>query len=1051
MDTLARTTDFALVVHVWHLDVLDDLAAAADNLPPGVDRFVTVPDSFSAAQRARVATALPGAVLVAVENAGQDVGALFQLMGKVDLGRYDFICKIHTKKGPNMPDEWRTALLKGVLGSRQQVDYVIERFRSNKRIMLAGARQLFLHGPSYLYKNSENIEVQFSRITGDFDFRHENWGFIAGTCFWIRVSILYDLAECSPIFIKQDYTSDGTTAHALERMFGMAVAISHGSVLLQDLRFPERSPDEEPEFPSDLLHHGGDLLSRLTPLATSGVLSPAFAPKKHGNIHLASRRRIVIFASYSADGILPHQVVPYLKGLRAVSDDIIFVCDNELLSSEIEKLSPYVVKSIVGRHGEYDFGSYRRGYEWARGNGILHDADDLIFCNDSCYGPIDSFVPIFAHMESKNLDFWGATDSYQFSYHLQSYFISIASRAFNSAVFRDFIDSITVQRNVQAVILNYEVGLTKALRSAGFKCEAFFSNQLRPISEKDRTYGNIPIFPLYLMSRGLPLIKTKALKIPFMNMDGQTNTLKFIENKSKEIHDACISDFDVVRLVDSGSVAFSIIMPVCNIFDRLKYSICAIFAQNFNNYELIIVGDETSGEIWRLIAQEFPDEISCGKIRYISLGQSLDVSIARNIGISVARNPWIVYVNSDSNMRPYMLTVYAGAVISNPDTKAFYSRILIEDSGVIVGEEFSHEDLLEKNCIDLGVFVHHRDLFHECGGFDVTLGRLADWDIIIRYTRKQRPIFMPRVCLSYQVDKNASGDTFPKSSILKQSMAIHSRHGPKPTVSTAIVGYNHEDFLVEAIESALEQKGDFYHEILLSDDGSSDATARIMARYAEKYPKVIRNITRGGNHGISANYRHCFREASGNYVAILEGDDYWTDPEKNLRQAEFLKRHDTAPMVFSRIELFDMRNNSRRLLKRQEGLPELVSAREFAADQNLNLIVNLSCCMFRKDVMTALPSVLYDPRLSEIALAFYLDRLGPLGFLPGVMSTYRLNGASVWTGADQASQLRQAIAVRQMALKVARPIYHATLRRHIAEKEAALAALTKTGPSPRAA
>lgn len=282
-------------------------------------------------------------------------------------------------------------------------------------------------------------------------------------------------------------------------------------------------------------------------------------------------------------------------------------------------------------------------------------------------------------------------------------------------------------------------------------------------------------------------------------------------------------------------------------------------------------------------------------------------------------------------------------------------------------------------------------------------------------------------------------------------MAIYARYSPKPTVTTAIVGYNHEDFLVEAIESALEQKGDFYHEILLSDDGSGDATARIMARYAEKYPKVIRNITRGGNHGISSNYRHCFAEASGNYVAILEGDDYWTDPEKNLKQAMFLNRHDTAPMVFSRIELFDMRNNSRRLLKRQEELPELVSAREFAADQNLNLIVNLSCCMFRKDVMTALPSVLYEPRLSEIALAFYLDRLGPLGFLSGVMSTYRLNGASVWTGADQASQLRQAIAVRQMALKVARPIYHATLRRHIDEKEAALAALTKTGPSPRAA
>lgn len=1048
MDTLARTTDFALVVHVWHLDVLDDLAAAADNLPPGVDRFVTVPDSFSAAQRARVATALPGAVLVAVENAGQDVGALFQLMGKVDLGRYDFICKIHTKKGMNMPEIWRTALFGGVLGSAAQAGHIVARFRADPQLMLAGARQLFLHGPSYLFKNAEGLVGAFAPMIGTADIREMDWGFIAGTCFWIRTSVLTRMAACEPRFRAGDYTTDGTLAHAAERMFGLAVALSGGKVLLQDLRFPDRFPEPEIGFPADLPRKTILMAPTLTPLAANLFVRPRRAPVA---AVLQPRRRVAVFASYSGNGLLPPQVIPYLQGLKPLVSDIVVVCDNDLLPEERQKLSGLAAHVITGRHGEYDFGSYKRGVAWLRETGRLGRADALVLCNDSCFGPVGSFEPMFAAMEAKEVDFWGATDSHEIRYHLQSFFVVLSRKVFTSTTFGDFLGGVKTQPNVQQVILNYELGLTDTLQKAGFKPGAFLENRLSGVHKNDTSYANITIFPLYAVSRGLPLVKAKALTLPYTNADGPGAVLEWMKRNSPALYEAATSDFDIGRFEDAGNVAFSLIMPTYNRAHCIERAIRSILAQRHQNLELIIVDDGSDDGTRQLVETDFPGEIASGKIRYVELGMNMGVCKARNVGLAYAKNPWIGYVDSDNEVRPYMLTLFANTIVAHPGKRAFYARIFFDNAGITIGKPFDRDNLRVGNFIDLGVFIHRKELFCERGGFDDRLRRLVDWDLIIRYTADEDPVFIPRICLDYQDHEGGTDRISVRESMLRASTAIYARYSPKPTVSTAIVGYNHEDFLVEAIESALEQKGDFYHEILLSDDGSSDATARIMARYAEKYPKVIRNITRGGNHGISANYRHCFREASGNYVAILEGDDYWTDPEKNLRQAEFLKRHDTAPMVFSRIELFDMRNNSRRLLKRQEGLPELVSAREFAADQNLNLIVNLSCCMFRKDVMTALPSVLYDPRLSEIALAFYLDRLGPLGFLPGVMSTYRLNGASVWTGADQASQLRQAIAVRQMALKVARPIYHATLRRHIAEKEAALAALTKPGQSPRAA
>lgn len=266
---------------------------------------------------------------------------------------------------------------------------------------------------------------------------------------------------------------------------------------------------------------------------------------------------------------------------------------------------------------------------------------------------------------------------------------------------------------------------------------------------------------------------------------------------------------------------------------------------------------------------------------------------------------------------------------------------------------------------------------------------------------------------------------------LRSGSASVVRPEYKGKVSTAILCYNHEKYLVEAIESALAQTGDRNHEILLSDDGSTDGSMQIIRHYAEKYPHLIRNISRAGNHGVSENYRHCFLEASGDYVAILEGDDFWGDPEKNMRQAEFLETHPEATMVFSRIELWDEVSGERRLLKRQEGLPALLTGTDFAQNQHLNLIVNFSSLMFRKDVACKFPPSLFLPRLSEISLSFYMDTIGKIGFIDKVMSTYRLNSSSVWTGATQASKIRQAIAVREGALRVARPEFEPIIRRHL--------------------
>jgi glycosyltransferase involved in cell wall biosynthesis len=111
-------------------------------------------------------------------------------------------------------------------------------------------------------------------------------------------------------------------------------------------------------------------------------------------------------------------------------------------------------------------------------------------------------------------------------------------------------------------------------------------------------------------------------------------------------------------------------------------------------------------------------------------------------------------------------------------------------------------------------------------------------------------------------------------------------------VSVAVITYNQEKTIGRAIDSILEQKTDFRYEILIADDASSDGTPEILKEYSVRYPDLIKIRLRNKNGGATKNSYDLFMEASGEYIAFLEGDDYWTDRNKLAMQAEFLDLHD---------------------------------------------------------------------------------------------------------------------------------------------------------------
>ena len=190
--------------------------------------------------------------------------------------------------------------------------------------------------------------------------------------------------------------------------------------------------------------------------------------------------RLAIFAHYDRRNEIEDYVIEYLKGLKKVAQDIIFVSDSDVKEEELSKISNYVTHTIVGHHGEYDFGSYKRGYLWADENNILKNYKELIFANDSCYGPIHPFEIMFKNMENSQADFWGATinDNKKFKTdeirnHVQSFFVVYKHQVFNNECFKSFISSITKQNSKEEVISKYEIGLSIFLQEHGYKCDAF--------------------------------------------------------------------------------------------------------------------------------------------------------------------------------------------------------------------------------------------------------------------------------------------------------------------------------------------------------------------------------------------------------------------------------------------------------------------------------------------------------------------------------------------------------------------------------------------------
>jgi len=248
-------------------------------------------------------------------------------------------------------------------------------------------------------------------------------------------------------------------------------------------------------------------------------------------------KRLCIFAAYCPDGKISNAQLVYLKGLRKVCDNILFVADSTIFPQEVEKIKDIVCYCNFDRHRGFDFFSYKKGFEYAKSHGLLDGAEELIFCNDSCYAPVTDFGFMFDEMNKKECDFWGITSyykKYKYPRHIQSYFYVFKDCVFNSSAFMKFIEKIKVQRNIRQVIKKYELKLSGYLEKNGFRSATFVPDSISEIPpETNKTF-----YPLTLLEKySVPLLKVKVFNNMYKGKLAENAfiTLKYVQSVNKEL------------------------------------------------------------------------------------------------------------------------------------------------------------------------------------------------------------------------------------------------------------------------------------------------------------------------------------------------------------------------------------------------------------------------------------------------------------------------------------------------------------------------------------
>lgn len=216
----------------------------------------------------------------------------------------------------------------------------------------------------------------------------------------------------------------------------------------------------------------------------------------------------------------------------------------------------------------------------------------------------------------------------------------------------------------------------------------------------------------------------------------------------------------------------------------------------------------------------------------------------------------------------------------------------------------------------------------------------------------------------------------------------------QPLVSICMAAYNHEQFIVSALEGVLMQKVDFPYEIIIKEDKSTDNTKLILKDYQERYPDKIRLWLCKENLYSQGLKPKAFLFSRGKYISSCEGDDYWTDPLKLQKQIDVLEENDSIVASFTNATFLDMLNNTKEIYVK--GLSDGEVSVKDIFEQGARIYPTASI-VYRRDSFCKQNHILVPEMAGDELLIYKLALSGSVHFLDHETCVYRRWSGGVYS------------------------------------------------------
>ncbi|MBC7388828.1 MAG: glycosyltransferase [Opitutaceae bacterium] len=217
-----------------------------------------------------------------------------------------------------------------------------------------------------------------------------------------------------------------------------------------------------------------------------------------------------------------------------------------------------------------------------------------------------------------------------------------------------------------------------------------------------------------------------------------------------------------------------------------------------------------------------------------------------------------------------------------------------------------------------------------------------------------------------------------------------------PLVSICCVTYNHEKYIGKTLDGFISQQTKFHFEVLVHEDASTDGTAGILKEYEIKYPNIFRCVYQTENQFLKQNTLTdlLFQMAKGKYIALCEGDDYWTDPYKLQKQVDFLEANKDYVICFHNTEERYENSEKPSFLYCREDQKETSTLEDLLYLSNF---IPTCSVIFKNNLFNSFPKWFSDLGMGDWVIHILNSQYGKIKYINEVMGVHRIHSEGVWS------------------------------------------------------